>query len=68
MKFEGKPTVFSIEKNKKGYLIKAEVRGERDSYFLMLTVYFEGSAYLTINSNNRSSISYDGDIKSVTKK
>jgi hypothetical protein len=68
MKFEGKPTVFSVEKNKKGYLIKAEVRGERDSYFLMLTVYFEGSAYLTINSNNRSSISYDGDIKSVTKK
>ncbi|HWS61004.1 MAG TPA: DUF4251 domain-containing protein [Flavobacterium sp.] len=63
MKFEGKPTVFSIEKNKKAYIIKADVRGEKDSYFMILTVYFEGSAILSINSNNRSSISYDGEIE-----
>jgi hypothetical protein len=68
MKFEGKPTVFSIEKNKKAYVIKAEVRGERDSYSLMLSVYFDGSAYLSINSNNRSSISYNGDIEALPKK
>jgi hypothetical protein len=67
MKFEGKPTVFSTEKKKKAYLIKAEVKGERDSYSIMLTVYFEGSAYVTINSNNRSSISYDGNIESIKK-
>lgn len=63
--FEGKPTVFSIEKKKKAYYIKVDVRGERDSYSLMLTVYFEGSATLSVNSNNRSSISYDGDIKAI---
>lgn len=67
MKFEGKPTVYSIEKKKKAYIIKADVRGERDSYSMMLTVYFEGSATLSINSNNRSSISYDGDIKEFKK-
>ncbi|MBX9808627.1 MAG: DUF4251 domain-containing protein, partial [Flavobacteriaceae bacterium] len=68
MKFEGKPTDYSIEKKKKNYVIKANVRGERDSYSIMLLVYFEGAATLSINSNNRSSISYDGDIKEFKKK
>ena len=68
MDFEGKPTVYTIEKTKKKYIIKVEVRGEKDSYTIMLTVHFEGGAYLTINSNNRSSISYDGDIEKLPKK
>ena len=68
MDFEGKPTVYAIEKTKKAYVIKVEVKGERDSYSIMLSVYFEGNAYLTINSNNRSSISYDGEIKALPKK
>ncbi|MBC7846109.1 MAG: DUF4251 domain-containing protein [Flavobacterium sp.] len=68
MKFEGKPTVYTVEKTKKSYLIKVEVRGERDSYNIMLSVYFEGNAYLSINSNNRSSISYNGNIKAIQKK
>jgi hypothetical protein len=68
MKFEGKPTDYSIEKKKKNYVIKANVRGEHDSYSIMLLVYFEGSATLSINSNNRSSISYDGDIVEFKKK
>ncbi len=68
MEFEGKPTVYTVEKTKKSYLIKVEVRGERDSYIIMLSVYFEGNAYLVINSNNRSSISYDGNIKAFQKK
>jgi hypothetical protein len=67
IKFEGKPTVYSIEKKKKNYIIKADVRGDRDSYSIILLVYFEGSATLSINSNNRSSISYDGDIKEFKK-
>lgn len=63
MKFEGKPTDYSVEKKKKYYLISANVRGESDTYSMMITIYFEGSANLSINSNNRSSISYDGDIE-----
>jgi hypothetical protein len=68
MKFEGKPTVYTVEKTKKAFLIKANVKGEWDSYFILLSVYFKGSAYLSVNSNNRSSISYDGEIKEVPKK
>ena len=67
IQFEGKPTVYNVEKKKKNYAITADVRGERDSYSIMLLVYFEGSATLSINSNNRSSISYDGDIKEFKK-
>ena len=68
MKFEGKPTLFQVEKTKKGYQIKAEVRGKTDFYSMMLNVYDNGSAYLTINSNNRSPISYDGTIDALKKK
>ncbi len=67
MRFEGKPSDYSMEKTKKAYVIKANVRGERDSYSMMLSVYFEGSATLSISSNNRSSISYYGDIKEFKK-
>jgi len=68
MTFEGKPTVFNVEKTKKAYQIKAEVNGKNDKYSMLLKVYFEGSAYLTINSNNRSSISYDGEIEAIKSK
>jgi hypothetical protein len=65
MKFEGKPTLYQVEKAKKGYQIKIEVRGKTDFYSMMLDVYYNGSAYLTINSNNRSPISYDGTIDAL---
>lgn len=68
MDFEGKPTVYTIEKTKKAHVVKVEVKGERDSYSIMLSVYFEGNAYLSVNSNNRSSISYDGSIEAIQKK
>ncbi len=67
IKYNGKPTVYSIEKKKKNYVIKAEVRGDTDSYSLILLVYFEGTASLSVSSNNRSSISFDGDIKEFKK-
>ena len=67
MKFEGKPTLFQVENTKKGYQIKIEVRGKTDSYSMMLDVYHNGNAYLTINSNNRSPISYDGTIDKLKK-
>lgn len=67
MKFEGKPITYTIEKTKKASIIKVAVRGEQDSYSITLSVYLEGAAYLSINSNNRSSISYDGAIKAFQK-
>lgn len=68
MEFDGNPSVYTIEKTKKAYLIKVDVRGKHDFYSLMLSVYFEGNAHLVISSNNRSSISYDGDIAAIQKK
>lgn len=67
MKFKGKPRIFTIEKTKKAYVVKAEVEGNNDTFSMMLTVYFEGTASLFINSYNRSSISYDGVIEEFKK-
>jgi len=67
LKFEGKPEEYTFTKGEKNYLIKAVVKGENDTYRLTLTVFFEGSASLSISSNNRSSISYNGDIAAPEK-
>ncbi|MHC1777942.1 MAG: DUF4251 domain-containing protein [Lentimicrobium sp.] len=67
LKFEGKPEEFTIETGKKNYIIKAEVKGENDVFRLTLNVGFEGGASLTVISNNRSSISYSGDISAPEK-
>lgn len=63
MKFEGKPEKITIEKKKKGYNIKMTVKGERDVYVLLFSVFYDGGANVSINSNNRGVISYDGKIR-----
>lgn len=67
MHFEGKPKKYAIDKTTKGYVIKAVVRGINDEFKLYMTVSFEGYANLIINSNNRSSISYYGEIRPQEK-
>jgi hypothetical protein len=63
LKFKGKPEEFTITKGKKNYQVSATVKGEKDTFRLTLSVGFEGSTSLTITSNNRSAISYSGEIK-----
>jgi hypothetical protein len=65
MKFEGKPDEYTVTRGKKNYLIIAEVKGENDLFRLSLSVSFEGSASLSITSNNRSVITYSGEISAV---
>lgn len=65
--FKGPIKDYSVEKGKKEYTIKADVRGTSDSYNIILKVYFNGSAYLTINSSNRSPINYNGKIDKLKK-
>jgi hypothetical protein len=67
MKFEGKPSDYSLTKTKNNYEIKANVKGTNDYYQLFLTINFNGSGSLAINCNNRSSISYFGDISKPEK-
>jgi hypothetical protein len=62
LKFEGKPDEYTVTKSKKNYQVKAVVKGENDTFSLSLSVSFGGSASLTVNSNNRSTISFNGDI------
>jgi len=64
IKFEGKPDEYKVvaKKGRKGYEIHASVHVTRDTYKLTLFVSPEGSAILTINSNQRSSISYTGNV------
>lgn len=63
IKFEGTPENIKVEKNKKSYTIKASVRGKDDVYNLMFSIFYDGGATLSINSNNRAFISYDGEIR-----
>ena len=62
LNFSGKPDEFTITTKKKGFLIVAAVKGEGDSYRLTLDVGFDGNAMLTVVCNNRSTISYNGNI------
>lgn len=64
IKFEGKPSGYTIVRRKggKGFEVNATIRTPRDNYKLIIFVSPEGNASLTINSNQRSVISYDGDI------
>jgi hypothetical protein len=63
IKFEGVPEDVKIEKKKKSYNVKAIVKGKDDVYTLYFNIFFDGGATLSVNSNNRASISYDGEIE-----
>ncbi len=62
MKFEGAPENIIIEKKKKSYNLKTIVKGKKDVYNLIFSIFFNGSTTLSINSNNLSSITYYGEI------
>nr|WP_315223960.1 DUF4251 domain-containing protein [uncultured Flavobacterium sp.] len=63
IKFEGKPENLKIEKKKKHYEVKTTVKGKEDVYTIFLMIYFEGGTTVSINSNKRAPISYDGNIR-----
>jgi len=67
LKFAGKPESFTVEQGKKNIKVKAVVKGERDTFTISLSVTYSGSASLTVNSTNRSTISFNGDITGINK-
>ncbi len=67
LKFKDKPEVFDIVKKKKAFQIEATVKTTNDVFRLSLSVGFEGSTSLSITSNNRSTISYQGEISAPEK-
>jgi hypothetical protein len=67
MKFEGKPEGYTVTAKKNGYQVNAVVKGENDTYRLSLSVSPEGSSSLSVTSNNRSVITYSGEISAPEK-
>jgi hypothetical protein len=69
IKFKSKPSEYTIAKakNGKGYEIDVTVSNTRDTYKLTLFVSPEGDASLNVNSNQKSSISYMGEIGKYEK-
>ena len=67
LKFDGKPEDYTVTKGAKNYQINATVKGKNDNFKLSLSVGFEGSATLSIFSNYRSQISYNGEISAPEK-
>lgn len=62
LQFEGKPTEYTVKTGKKNHDITTVVKGETDTYTINVTVGFDGASTLSIISNNRSNISYGGQI------
>lgn len=63
MRFKGAPKNFSVDKKDKGFEINTTVEGENETYALLLTVSNSGFATLSITTNNRYTINYQGEIK-----
>jgi hypothetical protein len=64
IKFDGEMTnkKIKVKEKKDKVMLSFTVRGERDSFSCYLTVTGKGNANLSINSNQRSTISYSGRI------
>ncbi|HET8803285.1 MAG TPA: DUF4251 domain-containing protein [Aequorivita sp.] len=62
MRFEGHPENYTVINAKNGYEVSAEVKGENDTYFISITTGNSGFATLSISSNDRGTISYQGEI------
>lgn len=63
IKFENKPTKYTLTKTKKGYLVVMEVSGKSETFNLTLDIFKNGSATLTVLGTNRSAMSYTGTIE-----
>jgi hypothetical protein len=67
LKFKGKPENFTAKKSKRSFQINAVIKGQADIFRLFLSVGSEGSASLSISSDNRSTITYQGEIYALEK-
>ena len=62
--FDGPITGYKVSKGKQGAIdIKFSARTFEDRYDYTLTVYPNGSSYLSVNPDRKSSISFDGKLK-----
>lgn len=65
LSFSGRPDNFSMTNKKKNFRINAVVNSNVNVYKLILTVRFSGKATLSVSSNNRSPVTFEGWISEV---
>lgn len=67
IEFNGEWLEYNVEKNDSKFrvMIKFKIRGESDTYSGTLTITTIENASLTISSNNKQVISYNGNIKKI---
>jgi hypothetical protein len=62
MRFKGKPEKYTIEQSKKGFEVNTVVKTDSDTFSISVSIGNSGYATLTISSNNRSTVSYQGEV------
>lgn len=62
MRFKGRAENFTVINSKNGYEVTTSVKGENDTYVISITTGNSGFATLSISSNDRGTISYQGEI------
>ena len=65
MRFEGEPIDFAITRSKNEYRATAVVKNDTDSFFITVEVSNSGYATLNIDSKNRETISYQGEVRAL---
>lgn len=65
MRFKGVPENFTLINSKNGYEVTTSVKGENDTYVISISTGNSGFATLSISSNDRGTISYQGEIISI---
>jgi len=68
IEFSAKPDQYEVEKSKNKWMVKVVVKGGSDTYRITLDISSSGLASMTIISNNRSTISYNGELVPTGKK
>lgn len=62
IRFDGEMMKKDIKTKKKKIMLSFTMKGDRDQYSCFLSISASGSASLSVNSNNQSSINYNGVI------
>ena len=65
MRFKGEPNNYSITESGNGYVVAAIVKTDSDSFSISMEVSKSGYATLTIDSKNRETVSYQGEVRGM---
>ncbi|CAM3293825.1 DUF4251 domain-containing protein [Aequorivita lipolytica] len=65
MRFKDAPEIFTVEKQGKGFEVRAKVKNDNETYTVLLIVSASGYATLSITTNDRQIMDYQGEVVSI---